>query len=47
MEKLALSLSCVHFLKFTSINPEVKRYLLNRHEQFKQALYAEETFTSY
>ena len=40
-EKLALSLSLIHFLKFTSVNPDLKRYMLNRHDDFKQAMYAE------
>ena len=34
-EKLALSLSCLHFLKFASVTSDTKKYLLNRHEQFK------------
>ena len=46
-EKLALSLSCIHFLKFASINPDLKKYLLNRHDQFKQALYADEQNTGW
>jgi len=41
-EKLALSISCVHFLKYTSINPDLKKYMLNRHDDFKQALFADE-----
>lgn len=31
-EKLALSISCLHFLKFASINPEMRKFLLNRHD---------------
>jgi hypothetical protein len=46
MEKLALSLSCLHFIKFTSINSDLKRHLLHRHDTFKDALYAEENYTS-
>lgn len=47
MEKLALSISCVHFLKFTSINPDLKKYMTSRHDEFKQALFADETCTRY
>lgn len=47
MEKLALSLSCLHFLKFASTNAELRRYMANRGEKFQKALYAEETYTSY
>lgn len=42
-----MSLSCLHFLKFASVNADMKKYLLNRHDQFKQALHADETATSY
>jgi hypothetical protein len=31
-EKLALSLSCLYFLKYSSVNQEMRKYLLNRHE---------------
>lgn len=47
MEKLALSISCVHFLKFTSINPDLKKYMSNRHEEFKKAVFADEQCTSF
>lgn len=47
MEKLALSISCVHFLKFTSINPDLKKYMSSRHDEFKQALFADEQCTSF
>lgn len=40
-EKLALSLSCLQFLKYTSTNAELRRYMINRTESFKQALFAE------
>jgi hypothetical protein len=41
MEKLALSVSCLHFLKFVSGNAELRRYLLSKGEHLKMALYAE------
>lgn len=47
MEKLALSLSCLHFLKFASDNVELKRFMLGQHEQVKLALRAEEINTTY
>ena len=46
-EKLALSISCVHFLKFCSINPDLKKNMANRHDEFKRALYADENCTRY
>ncbi len=32
LEKLSLSLSCLHFLKFSSENSDTKKYLLNKHD---------------
>ena len=31
-EKLALSLSCLNFLKFASVNSDMKKYMVNKHE---------------
>ena len=31
-EKLALSLSCLQFLKYSSANNEMRKYLMNRHD---------------
>jgi hypothetical protein len=45
-EKLALSISIIHFLKFTSINHDLRRYMMNRNEAFKLALFSEEQYTS-
>lgn len=45
-EKLALSMSCVHFLKFASASPDMKRLMLNRYDPIKTALYNEENCTS-
>ena len=45
-EKLALSLSVLHFLKFTSVNNDLKRYLENTYESFKSLMVYESTCTS-
>ncbi len=34
-EKMSLSVSCLQFLKFASVNNDMKKYLLNKHDQFK------------
>ncbi len=45
-EKLALSLSCLNFLKYASANQDMRKYLLNRHEVLKKLLYLDEQNTS-
>lgn len=45
-EKLALSISIIHFLKFTSSNHDLRRFMQNRNEAFKLALHSEENFSS-
>lgn len=44
-EKLQLSISSIHFLKFASDSPDMKRHMLNKHDLVKLALYNEENFT--
>lgn len=41
-EKLALSLSCLQFLKYSSANNEMRNYLLNRHDHIKKLLFLDE-----
>ena len=44
-EKLGLSISCVHFLKYASISQDLKHLLAGRREKFKRILHAEEIYT--
>mmetsp|Transcript_7293 Transcript_7293/g.5589 ORF Transcript_7293/g.5589 Transcript_7293/m.5589 type:complete len:80 (+) Transcript_7293:857-1096(+) len=46
-EKLTLSLSCLHFLKFASISSDLRRYMENRGDLMQKALFNEQKNTSY
>lgn len=41
-EKMALSLSCLQFLKYSSANNEMRKYLMNRHDQIMKLLFLDE-----
>ncbi|CDW89777.1 UNKNOWN [Stylonychia lemnae] len=44
MEILSLLKSCVYFLKFNSISSDIKKFIASSHDEFKQALYANEQY---
>jgi len=46
LEKIALSMSCLHFLKFASQAPDMKKYLLNKQDFLKRILYLDQSCTS-